>query len=48
MKETDLKKHGDTRCYLGVEVEGSVKLKPSIEVKESIGVKERVETQIKH
>ena len=42
LKETDLKKHDHTRCDLGVEVKGSVKLKSSIEVKES------VETMIKH
>ena len=33
LKETDLKKHGHTRCDLCVEVEGSLELKSSIEVK---------------
>ena len=46
LRETDLKKHGHTRCDLGVEVKGSVKLKSSIEVKQSIEVKESVETKI--
>ena len=46
LKEPDFKKHGHTRCDLGVEVKGSVKLKSSIGVKENIEVKERVETKI--
>ena len=46
LKETDLKKHGHTRCHLCVEVEGSVELKLSIEVKESIEVNESVETKV--
>ena len=51
LKEPDFKKHGHTRCDLGVEVKGSVKLKStklksSIEVKENIEVKESVETKI--
>ena len=47
LKEPDFKKHGHTRCDLGVEVKGSVKLKSGIEVKESIGVKESVDTEMK-
>ena len=47
LEETDKKKRGPTRCDLGVEVKGSMKLESSLEVKESIEVKESVETKIK-
>ena len=36
LRETDLKKHGRTRCDLCVGVKGSVEVKECVEVKESI------------
>ena len=40
LRETDLKKHGHTRCELCVAVKGSIEVRQSIEVKESIETKE--------
>ena len=48
LKETDLKKHGHTRCHLCVEVKGSVEVKRSVKVKGSVEVKGKRSAALKH